>query len=103
MRLEFAINTDPFYMRHPSLKQWKQKEDWSPTSFHNIRIFDENYGTRVRKDKDPMIVKKGPMIRSRVKKVKETMGLLVQSTVDETSTTTNKMICFMLGMEGGTR
>lgn len=57
---------------------------------------DEIHGMRASKDKDPLIVREGPMTRSLVKKVKEAMRLLVQATVGETSITTSKMTSFIL-------
>lgn len=43
------------------------------------------------------------MNRSQAKKVKEAMGLFVQTTVNEILITTSKMISFILSLENGTR
>lgn len=53
---------------------------------------------RPSKDKNPLIVKKGPMTRSRANKVKEVMRLLAQVMVDEISITTSKQDKFHVGL-----
>lgn len=63
------------------------------------RDIDVIYGTKAMKaspSKDPLIVEKGPMTRSRAKRVKEAMELIAQATVDETLIKASKSTSFML-------
>lgn len=55
------------------------------------------HGTEASPDKDSLIVEEGSMTRSRVKRVKEAMRLIAQSTVDKTLVVASKGTSFMLG------
>lgn len=65
--------------------------------------FDDIYGMRASKDKDPLIVRERPMTKSWAKKVKEAMGVLAQVMVNETSIITSKRTSFILCIEEGIR
>lgn len=63
------------------------------------KINDVIHGMNAMKSssgKDPLIVNEGSMTRSRAKRVKEVMWLLVQATVDEILINANKSTSFML-------
>lgn len=60
---------------------------------------DENHGMKTSKYNDPLTVEEELLTRSRTKKVKKVMKLLIQATVGETSITTSKRINFLLDME----
>lgn len=47
-------------------------------------------GMKTSSTKDPMIIEEGPMTRSQTKQIKEMIGLLFQSIMDETSILTSK-------------
>lgn len=53
---------------------------WNKNIIIRLKTSDENHGMRANKDKDPLIVEKGPMTGPREKKVKKAMELLVQAT-----------------------
>lgn len=53
--------------------------------------------TKASSSRDPLIIEEGPMMRPRAKRVKETMGMLVKTTIDDAMLGTQNGVSFILG------
>lgn len=65
-------------------------------------VIQETRATKSSPRKDWLIVEGGPMMRARMKRVKETMRLFVKATIDETIFGMQNETSFILGAKGET-